>query len=628
MADKIFPLSTIRHSSAHMLAQAVQRFIDPYAQLGTWPAIDNGFYYDIAFSEGTEFGENDCKSLTKNLQRICNEKQTFVIHACPLNEGYEINALTNQTFKDELLDKFKEQWTTDISYYLNVAPRAVLDNLRDAKDWYKTMYETVSDYFRKLWTIGTDDAVLFIDLCAGPHVDMTKTDIDTSWLKIDKIAWAYRQADENNAMMTRVYGLAFEDKDALKTYETMLEEAKKRDHRVLGKQLKLFTISPLVGAGLPLMQPNGMIVRKEIQDYLRKLHEWAWYSQVRTPHLAKEELYVCSGHADKFGDELFKVQGKEDQFFMKPMNCPHHMQIFADNSFSYRDMPVRYFEHATVYRDEKTGQLGWLTRVRAITQDDWHLFCRINQIKQEVSTIVDIIKKFYTTLWMVDDYRVSLSVRWDDGKLYLGWDDVWIQAEGALEEAAVANNLPYKKIEGEAAFYWPKLDFMFKDAIWREWQLATIQCDFNLPERFDLSFTNEAGDKERPVVIHRAISWSAERCMGVLIEHFAWAFPVRLAPTQAVVVPVADTFNEYAQTVLQTLQDKWLRITIDDNSDSLNKKIRNSEKMKIPYTLVVGEKEMTNNSVNVRSYRTKEQHEIWLDTFAQQLHTEYTTRSL
>jgi threonyl-tRNA synthetase len=342
------------------------------------------------------------------------------------------------------------------------------------------------------------------------------------------------------------------------------------------------------------MKPHGMVIRREIQEYLWELHQGAGYDMVWTPHLAKEDLYVCSGHADKFGDELFRVQGKEDKFFMKPMNCPHHMQIFADNQFSYRDMPVRYFEHATVYRDEKSGQLSGLTRVRAITQDDGHLFCRIGQIKDEVSTIVDIIKQFYTTFGMVDDYRVSLSVRGDDGKMYLGADDVWETAEAALEDAAQAMELPYRKIEGEAAFYGPKLDFMFKDAIGRERQLATIQCDFNLPERFDLSYINETGEKERPVVIHRAIAGSAERCMGVMIEHFAGAFPVWLAPVQAKIIPVADTFNEYAHDVVSQLKAQGIRAEIDHSGDSFAKKIRNGEMMKIPYLLVVGQQEMDN----------------------------------
>jgi len=313
--------------------------------------------------------------------------------------------------KDELLDKFQAQGETNITYYLNVAPKAVLENARNVLPQWVEQYNNITKYFQDNKTITEEQAVLFIDLCSGPHVENNKEDLDASGMMLDKLAGAYWQADENNVMMTRIYGLAFETKESLKEYQTQLEEAKKRDHRILGAQLKLFTISQLVGAGLPLLQPNGMIIREEIENYLRELHRTKGYQRVWTPHLAREELYQTSGHADKFGDELFRVQGKEDKFFMKPMNCPHHMQIFADNQFSYRDMPVRYFEPATVYRDEKTGQLAGLTRVRAITQDDGHLFCRVEQISEEVGTIVAIIKEFYTTMGMMDGYRVRFSIR-------------------------------------------------------------------------------------------------------------------------------------------------------------------------------------------------------------------------
>jgi len=309
-------------------------------------------------------------------------------------------------------------------------------------------------------------------------------------------------------MMTRIYALAFEDKEALKKYVEFLEEAKKRDHRILGAKLKIFTISDLVGSGLPLFQPNGAIIRKELEEYLWQLHKDRGYDRVWTPHLAKEDLYKISGHAGHYLEDMFKVHGgtSDEDYFLKPMNCPHHMQIYSDNQFSYRDMPIRYFEPATVYRDEKTGQLSGLARVRAITQDDGHLFCRITQIHQEVTTIVQIIKEFYTTMNMLDGYRVRLSLRGDDKEKYLGGDEVREKAEKALLEVCQSEGLPFKEGKGEAAFYGPKLDFMFKDAIGREWQLATCQLDFNLPQRFELSYINEAGEKERPVVIHRAIS--------------------------------------------------------------------------------------------------------------------------
>lgn len=628
MNEQVFPLSTTRHSAAHLLAQTVQRTIDARVQFGTGPDTESGFYYDMAFSPSVEFGEKNIKQLNKNFKQILKEPQTFTYYKCPLSEWYTINKLTKQWFKDELLDKFKERWEDKISYYLCVVPLNTFTHMRNDKEGYKDMYLRVSEYFIKKWTIDDQQAVVFLDLCAGPHVENTQKDIDTNGIKLDKLAGAYRQADAKNAMMTRIYGLVFENKEALKAHDTMMEEAKKRDHRILGQKLKLFTVSPLIGAGLPLLQPNGMIIREEIIAYLRELHKKRWYHRVRSPHIAKEDLYKISGHYDKFGDELFRVQGKEDKFFMKPMNCPHHMQIYADNQFSYRDMPVRYFEPATVYRDEKSGQLSGLTRVRAITQDDGHLFCRITQIKEEVSTIVDIIKSFYGTLGMVEEYRVQLSVRGNDGKMYLGSDEVWKTAETSLEEAAKANNLPYKRVEGEAAFYGPKLDFIFKDAIGREWQLATIQCDFNLPERFDLHYTNEAGEKERPVVIHRAIAGSTERFMWVMIEHFAGAFPVWLAPTQVIILPVADTFINYAKQVQKSLLTNDIRVKVDTSGDSLNKQIRNAEKQKIPYILVVGEKEEKENSVSVREYRSKEQYEMDEGKFEEKVVKEYKKRTL
>jgi threonyl-tRNA synthetase len=446
-------------------------------------------------------------------------------------------------------------------------------------------------------------------MCQGPHIIST-SDIPEDSFKLDKLAGAYWRGDAKNRQLTRIYGLAFSTGEELQAYETMMEEAKKRDHRILGKKLKLFTVSDLVGSGLPLIQPNGMIIREAIREYLWDLHKDKGYDRVCTPHLAKEELYQTSGHAGKYLEDMFSVYGgtSKENFFLKPMNCPHHMQIFADNQFSYRDMPVRYFEPATVYRDEKTGQLSGLTRVRSITQDDGHLFCRVSQIKDEVSTIVDIIKEFYTTFGLMDGYWVSLSIRDSETpEKYLGDNSVWEIAEKALEEAAKANGLNYRPMPGEAAFYGPKLDFMFKDAIGREWQLATIQCDFNQPNRFKLSFTNEQGEEEQPVVIHRAISGSLERFMGIMIEHFAGTFPLWLAPEQVRIIPVGEAFVEYADTVYKTLRAANIRVRLDDSSDSLGKKIRNAETDHTNYILVVGEQEKNSGTLAVRNYKTKAQ---------------------
>ncbi|EKD24752.1 MAG: hypothetical protein ACD_80C00166G0013 [uncultured bacterium (gcode 4)] len=615
-----------RHSLSHILAQAVQRSVDPIAKLGIGPAIDIGFYYDFIFSEGVEFKEENLKDLNKMMTKIVKENQVF--HRVDLNydEAKEIITMLGAEFKIELIDEFKAEGETVFSYYINTIPTAAKDNiLRGSKLEYIKKYEDITEYLKK-FNLG-DVFVTFIDMCEGPHVENTK-EINADAFKLDKIAGAYWRGNEKNPVMTRIYGLAFEDKIALKAYLEMMEEARKRDHRVLGKQLKLFTLSPLVGAGLPMLQPNGMIIRKEIEDYLRELHKDKEYQRVRTPHLCKHDLYIKSWHINKYGDNLFKVKGRDEEFFVKPMNCPHHMQIFADNQFSYRDMPVRYFEPATVYRDEKTGELWGLLRVRAITQDDGHLFCRSIQIEEEVSTIVDIIKKFFGTMGMIDNYRVSLSVRGEDTSKYLWSDDVREKAEGWLEKAALANKLPFKKILWEAAFYGPKLDFMFKDCLWREWQLSTIQCDFNLPERFDLSFMNEKWEKERPVVIHRAISWSLERFMWVMIEHFAGAFPLWLAPQQIKFVPVAEIFTGYAKEIAAQMKALWLRASVDEGDDSFSKKIRNAEVEKVPYIVIVGEKEETTKTLSIREYRSKKQYETSVTEFVDKCLDEVKMRRL
>ncbi len=546
-------LSPTRHTLAHVLMQAVlEHYPTAIATLG--PAIDNGFYYDVDFGK-EKLSDTDLDKIEKTMRSHLPLWKEFTHKEVSHDEALTI--FSGNQFKTELINEITSRG------------------------------EVIT-----LYTSGG-----FTDLCRGGHVENPARDIAPDSFKLDKVAGAYWRGDEKNPMLTRIYGLAFESKTALDSYLTQREEAIKRDHRKLGAELKLFTISPLIGAGLPLMQPRGMIIRNEIENYLWSLHKGKGYGRVWTPHLAKEELYITSGHAEKFGDELFRVSGKEEKFFMKPMNCPHHMQIFADNQFSYRDMPVRYFEPATVYRDEKTGQLSGLTRVRAITQDDGHLFCRTTQIGTEVSTIVDIIKQFYTTMNMIDGYWVRLSVRGSEGK-YLGSDEVWTTAEAALESAAKDNDLPYRRIEGEAAFYGPKLDFMFKDAIGREWQLATIQCDFNLPERFDLSYTNEKGADERPVVIHRAISGSLERFMGVMIEHFAGAFPLWLSPVQARILPISEKHADYAQMIHVRLLEANIRAEVSAD-DSLGKRIRNSKVDKVPYVLVVGDQEVTDNTATL-----------------------------
>ena len=547
----------IRHTLAHLLAQAVLEKY-PHAKPTIGPAVDDGFYYDFDFSGGDAPGDADLKDLQAAMRKNLKKWTTW--------EHKEVTADEARTyFKD---NEYKAELINDLE-----------------KDASKITLYTCGD---------------FTDLCRGSHTENPAQDIDPKGFKLSHIAGAYWRGDEKNKMLIRIYGLAFSTQADLDAHLTMLEEAKKRDHRKLGVELDLFTISPLVGSGLPLLKPKGTIIRHEIEEYLWELHKDKGYSRVWTPHITNLSLYETSDHAEKFGEELFRVKGGGEDFALKPMNCPHHMQIFADNQFSYRDMPVRYFEPATVYRYEKSGQLAGLTRVRAITQDDGHLFCRTSQITEEVSAIIGIVREFYTTMGLLDNYWVSLSTRGGDN-MYLGEDAVWEAAETALEEAAKKNDLNYTRVEGEAAFYGPKLDFMFKDAIGREWQLATIQCDFNLPERFNLAFVNERGEKERPVVIHRAISGSLERFMGVMIEHFAGAFPLWLSPIQVMVLPISEKHTSYTDDTLARMKAAGIRAKSDASNVSLGKRIRDAKLQKAPYIVVVGGEEAKDGTLAVES---------------------------
>jgi len=574
-------LEHIRHSLAHLLGASIMELY-PDSKLTLGPAVDNGFYYDADITG--KVTDTDLEKIETKMEELIKTWSKFEKKVLSKDEALEM--FKGNEYKEELINQIAEKG------------------------------EEITIY-----TSGN-----FFDLCRGGHIEDMRN-VGKGSFKLEKIAGAYWRGDEKNKMLTRIYGLAFETKDELNAYIKQQEEAKKRDHRKLGKELKLFTISDLVGAGLPLMQPKGMIIRKEIEDFLWSLHKQKGYDRVWTPHLAKQDLYQTSGHAAKFGNELFRVKGGDEEFFMKPMNCPHHMQIFADNQFSYRDMPVRYFEPATVYRYEKAGQLSGLTRVRAITQDDGHLFCRVSQIGEEVSTIVEIIKSFYTTMGMMEGYWVRLSTRGDDKSKYLGSDEVWEKAENALEIAAKENNLNYKIGRDEAAFYGPKLDFMFKDAIGREWQLATIQCDFNLPERFELKFINEKGEEERPVVIHRAISGSLERFMGVMIEHFAGAFPLWLSPVQVTILPISEHQKEYAENVYKILKDSDIRVELDDSNESLGKRIRNAKMSKVPYVIVIGDKERDAKTITVEA-RTEKLEGITTESFLEKLNKENKERTL
>jgi threonyl-tRNA synthetase len=601
-------LDTKRHSFAHIMAAAVYEMF-PEAQFGVGPVIANGCYYDFILPR--PLIPEDLEILDQKIKEILYRSLSFKKQEVAMQDAINHFAVSNQPLKVELLQDLQKRGTTKLlpEEHELIGNNETIDTV--------TMYRLVDE---------TTGEILFEDLCKGPHIESLvelnglKNNVDkpTIGFTLDKISGVYWRGDADRGInMQRIYALVFDNDEELGDYIYNRNEAKNRDHRKLGKEMKLFTISEQVGAGLPLLQPNGMILRERIEDYLWQLHKPKGYSRVWTPHIARLDLYETSGHASKFGDELFRVRGKEDEFVMKPMNCPHHMQIFADNAFSYKELPIRYFEPATVYRDEKSGQLSGLTRVRAITQDDGHLFCRVDQIKEEVSSIVEVIREFYDTMDMLGDFWVSLSVRGDDNTKYLGSDDAWNIAETALEEAAIANNLPYRRVEGEAAFYGPKLDFQFKDVLDREWQLATIQCDFNLPERFDLSFTNEEGEKERPVVIHRAISGSLERFLAIMIEHFGGRFPFWLAPEQVRILTVNNQpevlqFVETIKSILaenphmKPLKYNQINVKVDDAAESLGKKIRSAEMDKIPLIIITGPRDIEQQMVSVRTAEGEE----------------------
>jgi threonyl-tRNA synthetase len=568
------------------MAQAVVELY-PKALPTIGPAIDNGWYYDFDFGE-VKLTDADLPKIEELMKK--NISKWVEWSKQEVSSGQALEQFKSNPYKTELIQDFTNE--------------------------NKTL---------TLYTCGG-----FLDLCRGGHCEHPSTEIPLDSFKLDKLAGAYWRGSAENKMLTRIYGLAFSNKEELDKYIWQQEEAKKRDHRILGPKLKIFTTSDLVGPGLPLFQKNGNILRREITDFLWSLHKNYDYDWVWTPHMTKEALYEVSGHAGHYLEDMFSVFGgtSKEKFWMKPMNCPFHMELFKDNQFSYRDMPVRYFEPATVYRDEKSGQLGGLTRVRALTQDDGHVICRVNQIEQEIGIILDVLKNFYKTFGMLDAYKVRLSLRDNDKSKWLGTDDVWDTAETALKNICKKHELPYFEGPGEAAFYGPKLDFMFKDAIGRDHQLATIQCDFNQPARFKLSFVNEKGEDEQPVVIHRAISGSLERFLGVAIEHFAGAFPVWLSPVQVSIVPVkAELHNEFAKKVLLTLKEKGVRVELDDRNESLGKRIRAAKEMKVPYVIVVGDKEKDSGNLTVET-RGEKIDGLSVADFATKVETEIKERTL
>ena len=581
MENKEEKLFKMRHSLAHIMAAAVQR-IYPDAKFGVGPAINDGFYYDIDLGDN-KISENNFGKIEKAMRRIIAESQDFVRSEVSIEDAISWAKENNQPYKLELLNDLKNAGTTNAKI------------LAEGDFELGNGAETVSFY-----TNGN-----YKDLCRGPHLSNTK---EVGAFKLMRVAGAYWRGDEKNPQMQRLYGVAFETQEELDDYLRKMEEAKKRDHRKLGKELDLYTVSPLVGIGLPLFTPRGTILRDVLANYSNQLRQKYGFEKVWTPHITKKDLYEKSGHWAKFGEELFLVKSQVTggQFALKPMNCPHHTQIFASNPRSYKDLPIRYLETTTDYRDEQTGELGGLNRVRSLTQDDSHIFCRTDQIESEIQNLLAAAHELYSGIGM--KLRVRLSYR-DDSDSYLGDLAVWESAQKQLKKAVISNNLEYFEQEGEAAFYGPKIDFMATDAIGREHQVATVQLDFVQPERFELSYKNSEGQDEQPVMIHCALLGSIERFMSVYIEHKAGWFDFWAAPEQVRILTINDTLNDYVEEVSKILSGVVLnspvrfneiRYSVDNRNESLGKKIREATSMKIPVQLIVGPKDKENNEVSVR----------------------------
>ena len=567
------------HSSAHLMAEALQELY-PGIQFGIGPAIENGFYYDVDPGDGVSIRESDFPTIEKKMLEIIGRKEEIKREDISKKDALKFFGDKNETYKVELIEELEDG--------------------------------TITTY-----TQGD-----FTDLCRGPHVP------DTSYIKAVKIltaAGAYWRGDEKRKQLTRLYGITFPKKKQLDEYLEFLREAKKRDHRKIGKELQLFAFSQKVGAGLPLWLPKGTQLRLRLEDFLKKIQLQFDYEQVMTPHIGSKELYVTSGHYAKYGKDSFQpihTPDEGEEFLLKPMNCPHHCEIYKVIPRSYKDLPFRLAEFGTVYRYEQSGELHGLTRVRGFTQDDAHIFCTPDQVKDEFLKVVDIIFIIFKAL-NFENFEAQISLRDPEDKTkYIGSDENWAKAETAIIEACEEKGLKTHIEYGEAAFYGPKLDFMVKDALGRRWQLGTIQVDYNLPERFELEYTGADNQKHRPVMIHRAPFGSMERFIAVLIEHTAGKFPLWLAPDQVVILPVSEKYNEYAHKVMKSLKLQDIRGEVDDRNEKMGRKIRDNELKRIPYLLIVGEREEENNEVSVRKQGDGDKGTMKLDAFADDLKKE------
>ncbi|MBU1292690.1 threonine--tRNA ligase [Patescibacteria group bacterium] len=574
-----------RHTLAHVLAAAVlERY--PHARPTIGPAIDNGFYYDFDFSEGPAPKEADLEILQASMEEMLPSWGSMT--------GNEISP-------EDARARFAE----------NPFKLELIEGIVSAKDPIT------------LYTAGG-----FTDLCRGGHAESPAHDIKIGTFVLERIAGAYWRGDEKNPMLTRIYGLAFDTKEALVAYQAQQEEAKKRDHRKLGKELDLFTFSDLVGPGMPLFTPRGATVRNEIVGYSRELNNKLGFGEVHTPNVNKAELFKTSGHYDQYKEDMLSVRSQyvADEMFLKPMNCPQHTQIFASKPRSYRDLPIRYSDFAVLYRDERPGELSGLTRLRAFSQDDGHIFCREDQIEKEVSNVLAAIQEALGTYRI--SYWMRLSLRDPENKeKYLGEDATWDRAEDVMRDLLTTQNIEFKEALGEAAFYGPKIDIMAVDALGREWQISTIQLDFVQPTRFGLEYTAEDGTKKTPVMIHRALVGSPDRFLGILIEHYAGAFPTWLSPIQARILPVSEKQKEYATTVFQKMQSTGIRVEIDDANESLGKRIRSAKQEKVPYLLVVGDKEIESNTLSVESRDRGPEGAIAVSEFVERVLEEIRTRA-
>jgi len=575
---------TMRHSTAHLLAAAVSA-IWPQARFGVGPAIKFGFYYDIDVP--VPIGPKELDRIEQKMRELRKKKLPFERAECQIADAIAEMERRGQTFKVELLSLLRDKGSTAVAK--ETGDEGVVGDSTGASVLSVSFYKTGD----------------FLDLCRGPHVEHSG---QIGAFKLTNVSGAYWRGDERNPQLQRIYGLAFPTQEELDRHIELLEEAKRRDHRRLGQELDLFSFSDLVGPGLPLFSPKGTLLRRLLEDFVQSLQEPLGYRRVQIPHITKNELYKTSGHFEKFHDDLFHVRGKSgEEFCIKPMNCPHHTQIYASRQRSYRDLPIRLSEVTSVYRDELPGALQGLSRVRMITQDDAHVFCTPEQVQDEALRIYQIIDAFYRPFGMRLSIRLSL---WDPEhpETYLGTANMWESAQEQLRSVLRARGATWTEEAGEAAFYGPKIDFTAQDALERAWQLATIQLDFNLPERFDLKYVGEDGQPKRPVMLHRAVLGSVERFMSVLIEHYAGAFPTWLSPVQAVVVPIADRHNDYAHQVVEKLGQVPLRnglgggirAEVDVSRESMQKKIRNAQLQKIPYMLVVGDREQEQGAAAVR----------------------------